>query len=309
MMRWKKLGRIYDPDSMRCGSWHASHAANTVALQLGQGLFRIFFSARDELRRSHITYLDIRLSPDVEVISLSPQPVLSPGTIGLFDDSGASLSAIIPWNGKYAIYYLGWNLGVTVPWRNSIGMAILESEGRAVRVSPAPILDRNDKDPYSVSYPFVLKDGKIYRMWYGSNLSWGPKQEDMAHVIKYAESDDAIHWRPTGIVSVDLKNEYEYALSRPCVIKEDGIYKMWYSYRAGPTVSTYRIGYAQSADGVRFERMDEIVGIDVSPDPSDWDSEMICYPFIFDYRGNRYMLYNGNGYGRTGFGLAVLENG
>ncbi len=35
---------------------------------------------------------------------------------------------------------------------------------------------------------------------------------------------------------------------------------------------------------------------------------MICYPFIFDHKGKRYMLYNGNDYGKTGFGLAVLEN-
>ncbi|WP_236729556.1 hypothetical protein, partial [Mycobacterium tuberculosis] len=28
----------------------------------------------------------------------------------------------------------------------------------------------------------------------------------------------------------------------------------------------------------------------------------------FDHRGQRFMLYSGDGYGRTGFGLAVLEN-
>ena len=47
------------------------------------------------------------------------------------------------------------------------------------------------------------------------------------------------------------------------------------------------------------------MGMDVSP--NGWDSEMICYPYVFDHGRNRYMLYNGNGYGKTGFGLAVLE--
>ena len=51
--------------------------------------------------------------------------------------------------------------------------------------------------------------------------------------------------------------------------------------------------------------MDELVGLDVSP--NGWDSEMICYPYVFDHGRNRYMLYNGNGYGKTGFGLSVLE--
>ena len=35
------------------------------------------------------------------------------------------------------------------------------------------------------------------------------------------------------------------------------------------------------------------------------DSEMIEYPFVFDHDGQRFMLYNGNGYGRSGFGVAV----
>ncbi len=276
-------------------------------MAINEDIFRIFFSARDNERRSHIAYADVRLFPEYEILKFSPSPVLYPGKIGLFDDSGVSLSCITKLEDKDALYYLGWNLGVTVPWRNSIGMAILDSDGSAKRVSLAPILDRNDKDPYSISYPFVLKDDSVFRMWYGSNLSWGTRQEDMAHVVKYAESEDGIHWNPSGIISLNFKNEHEYAMSRPCVVKEDGIYKMWYSYRAGPNTSTYRIGYAESRDGIRFERMDEIVGIDVSPNPDDWDSEMICYPFVFDYNGDRYMLYNGNGYGKTGFGLAVLE--
>jgi len=55
---------------------------------------------------------------------------------------------------------------------------------------------------------------------------------------------------------------------------------------------------------LRWKRKDREVGIDVSA--SGWDSEMIEYPFVFDHKGERYMLYNGNGYGKTGIGLAVL---
>lgn len=35
---------------------------------------------------------------------------------------------------------------------------------------------------------------------------------------------------------------------------------------------------------------------------------MIEYPFVFDHRGERFMLYKGNGYGKTGFGLAIMES-
>ena len=45
--------------------------------------------------------------------------------------------------------------------------------------------------------------------------------------------------------------------------------------------------------------------IDVSP--GGWDGEMIGYPCVFEHRGRRYMLYNGNRYGATGFGAAIEE--
>jgi hypothetical protein len=138
-------------------------------------------------------------------------------------------------------------------------------------------------------------------MWYGSNLRWGKKQEEMAHVIKYAESDDALHWKRDGIIALNFKDKSEYAMSRPCVLKEDGIYKMWYSYRG----QSYRIGYAESTNAIDWIRKDDEVGLGVSE--SGWDSEMVEYPFVLDHEGERYMFYNGNRYGKTGIGLALLR--
>jgi len=123
----------------------------------------------------------------------------------------------------------------------------------------------------------------------------------MMHLIKYAESDDAIHWDRKGIIALNFENESEYALSRPFVLKKDSLYRMWYSYRG----ESYRIGYAESEDSIKWTRKDRDGGIDVSE--SGWDSEMIEYPYVFEHKGERYMLYNGNGYGKTGIGIAVLE--
>lgn len=299
-MKWRKLGRIFCPENIH--DWMFSHAANTVALHLHEDIFRLYFSCRNRNNNAHIGYVETDLRNPTDILRISEQPVLSPGGVGLFDDSGVSLSCIIQDSGKLYMYYLGWNLGVTVPWRNSIGLAVSGNGGLTFeRYSKAPLLDRNDVDPYSISYPFVLKDEDTFRMYYGSNLSWGARKEEMAHLIKYAEGNDLFRFERKGVVSVDFKNSSEYAISRPFVIREDGIYKMWYSYRG----ASYRIGYAESVDGIIYTRKDELAGIDVSNE--GWDSEMICYPFIFDHKGNRYMLYNGNAYGRTGFGLAVLD--
>jgi hypothetical protein len=80
---------------------------------------------------------------------------------------------------------------------------------------------------------------------------------------------------------------------------------MWYSYRGSENNPNYRIGYAESSNAINWIRKDESAGIDVSL--TGWDSEMICYPFILDFQNIRYLFYNGNGYGRTGFGIAILE--
>jgi hypothetical protein len=126
--------------------------------------------------------------------------------------------------------------------------------------------------------------------------------------IKYAESADGIRWERRGIVSIDLKSPQEGGITRPCVIREEGRYKMWYSYRGirdyrTNRAHTYRIGYAESADGIRWERMDEEAGIDVSD--TGWDSEMITYAHVYHHGGRKHMVYNGNGFGKSGFGYAA----
>src|SRR5215831_1317619 len=299
-MKWTKLGLLFSAD--RNYPWMFSHAANPVAEHLFDDVFRLYFSCRDQDSRAHIASAEFDLRPPFRILTIDDQPLLPPGEIGAFDDSGVSLSCLVEVGEHKYLYYVGWNLGVTVPWRNSIGLAIYDrATATWQRWSKAPLMDRSDVDPFSISYPFVLESGGIYRMWYGSNLRWGKTQAEMAHVIKYAESHDALHWERPGTIALDFKHEHEYALSRPCVLKDHDVFKMWYSCRG----DSYRIGYAESADGVVWARKDEQAGIDVSP--GEWDAEMIEYPFVFDHRNERYMLYNGNGYGKSGIGLAILE--
>lgn len=298
-MNWNKLGCIYKPDGSV--GWKRTHAANPVAEHVTGDIYRIYFSARAEDNRASIGCIEIDITNPFQVIDEPNEPVLEIGEIGCFDDSGVSMGCLVSRANKRYLFYLGWNLGVTVPWRNSIGLAISEDGGPFIRVSKAPVLDRNRYDPYSISYPFILVENDKWRMWYGSNKSWGKSQEDMAHLLKYAESDDGINWFPTGEISVNFQNDNEYAMSKPSVLKEDGIYKMWYSYRG----KAYRIGYAESSNGIHFVRKDQLAGITVSD--IGWDSETVEYPNVFVHKGIKYMLYNGNKYGLTGIGLAVLE--
>jgi hypothetical protein len=299
--KWHKLKHVFAPDNNH--DWMVSHAANPFAERTGPNTYRIYFTCRDKSSRSFIGYADIDFADDFKVTYISDRPVLSPGETGIFDDSGVVMSYLMTINGQKYLYYLAWNLKVTVPWLNTIGLAIYNEETQAFeKYSRAPIMDRSNEDPFTISYPSILHDNGIYRMWYGSNLKWGKLQDEMDHVIKYAESTDGIHWNRTNQVHIGLQHPNEYALSKPFVLKTDGRYQMWYSYRGNGDISTYRIGYAESPDGFSWTRMDDQAGIDVSAE--GWDSEMISYPFVFDHDGERYMLYNGNGYGKTGFGIA-----
>ncbi len=298
-MRWRKFGRVFCPDDN--SDWMRSHAANCVALRIEGDRYRVFFSTRDAVNRASIGWVEIDLRRPREILAISQEPVLRPGEAGTFDDSGVSLACIVRDGNTFYLYYTGWNLGVTVPWRNSIGLAISTDGLMFERFSPAPVLDRNHVDPYSLSYPFAMRDGNEWRMWYGSNLRWGTEQRDMDHVIKYATGSDAFTWKPTGRVCIGMEDPGEYAFSRPCVVRDGALWRMWYSYRG----AAYRIGYAESADGLHWTRRDALAGIE--PSPEGWDGETVEYPWIFDHDGERYMLYNGNRYGLTGFGLAVLE--
>jgi hypothetical protein len=262
---------------------------------------RLYFSGRDDEGHSvtGVAEFDPESTDTIEYGS----PVLEPGPLGAFDDSGAMGSCVVERDGTRHLYYIGWSRGVSVPFYTFVGLATSEGDAlRFDRVSPAPILERSPVDPYLTTSPWVVVGDGRWRLWYASGVRWEPDGKSPKHYynIRYAESEDGVSWRRTGHVCIDFRGD-EYAIARPCVVFAGDRYRMWYSYRG----DTYRIGYAESADGLEWERMDDRAGIDVSS--AGWDSEMIEYPCVFEYRGSWYMLYNGNGYGATGIGLAVLE--
>jgi hypothetical protein len=298
--KWIKKGLLFAPrgDS----DWLHSHAALPVVDQIDGG-YRVYFSSRDERSRARVGFFETGPNLD-EVTRVSERPVIDLGPLGAFDDSGVTTSWIVNHDNKKYQYYSGWSLGVSVPFYFFVGLAISEDGGATYqRVSPSPILERNEIDPYLTASPCVLVEDGRWRMWYVSGTSWEIKDERPHHRyhIKYAESSDGIRWKRDGIVCIDYESEQEYAISRPCVLKEGNLYRMWYASRG----NSYRIGYAESTDGLSWTRKDEESGIDVSA--TGWDSDMVAYPYVFEHEGDYYMLYNGNDYGKTGIGLAVLE--
>lgn len=301
MSRWVKKGLAFGPPPGL--DWIRSHAALPTGLRVGDR-WQVFCSGRDARGRAQIGSFQIDPERPSEIVAVTPAPHVGLGPLGAFDDSGVTSSCIVVHEGRIHLYYTGWTLGGTVPFHLAAGLAISDDGGATFRrVSRGPILDRNDVDPFLTASPWVLVERGLWRMWYVSGTAWaleGDRPKHRYHV-RYAESRDGLHWERRGVVCIDYSGPGEHAIARPCVIKDADLYRMWYSHR-GPA---YRIGYAESWDGIAWQRKDAAAGIDVSP--SGWDSEMVAYPWVFDHAGRRFMLYNGNDYGRTGIGLAELE--
>jgi predicted GH43/DUF377 family glycosyl hydrolase len=302
-MGWGERRRIFEPQGQ--AAWIGTHAALPVVQSLDDGYQRLFFSSRDGQGRSHIGYVELSLDDPDRLRAVSEAPVLSPGALGAFDDAGVTTSCLIEHGGAWHLYYTGWSLGVSVPFYLFAGVAISEDGGQSFRrLSRAPLLDRTDVDPFLTASPWVLIDNGIFRMWYVSGTEWnstaaGGGASHRYH-IRYAESKDGHQWDRRGIVCIDYASPEEYAFGRPCVIRDGNRYRMWYSYRG----TRYRLGYAESADGVVWTRMDSDSQLVLPPSEEGWDSEMMTYPLIVRHRHRLHMLYNGNGYGRTGIGLA-----
>ena len=308
MQLWNKLGLVFDPKKHNTPQWMLQYAAVPFVEMLNECVIRIYFSSRNRNNKSLTGWADFNIDNILSgPINISQEPLLNLGRKGMFDEDGIMGCHITMINNKRNFYYIGWNLGHSTPFRNAIGIAVENDKGIFSKISEGPIVDRSIHDKCFVASNCVFVEENYYRLYYLSCDEWLDDGEKLIHKynIKYAESTDGINWERQGLVAIDFKYENEYAISVPRVIKENDLYKMWYSFRGGKKSELYRIGYAESKDGKIWVRKDDLVSI--IGENNEWDSNMLCYPFIFDHGGERYMLYNGNDYGKTGFGIAQLE--
>jgi predicted GH43/DUF377 family glycosyl hydrolase len=293
MAVWTPAGRMFPPEG---------YGALPFAVPDGPAA-RVFFSGRSPENRSSISACTVDLERlTVEPASRTPEPLLSPGPLGTFDDSGCSVSCVVRHGGRWYLYYTGWMLGRTVPFYLAIGLATSDDGGATFqKTSLAPVVDRNHVDPFLTASPSVLFDEGRWRMWYVSAVGWELSGGEPRHryLIKYAESDDGVSWRRDGRIAVGFADPAEYALGRPHVMRTGSVYRMWFCARG----DRYRIAYAESADGLHWSRAEG----DAGPPRQDWDAEMQAYPMVVRHEDRWIMFYNGNGYGATGFGCATAD--
>ncbi|MEZ6129430.1 MAG: hypothetical protein R3C59_12170 [Planctomycetaceae bacterium] len=321
-MTWRKLGRIYDP--VRTPSLpNCTEFAQSPQALVFDSFVRIYFCTRERDSRSgkflsHVSFVD--MSPDLRsIIRTAERSVLKPGDTGCFDEHGIFPINVLRVNDRIRGYTTGWSRRVSVSVETSIGLVVSHDDGETFeRIGPGPVLTRSLFEPCLVGDGFVQHWNGTFHMWYIFGLPWkqfpDSHQPERIYKIGHVTSSDGIHWSQQSgrqIVSDVLGDDECQAL--PTVIHRNGRYQMWFCYRYASDFRTnpergYRLGYAHSDDLITWTRDDREAGIDVSPDADDWDSRMMCYPHAFHCHGLTYLLYNGNEFGRYGFGAAVMDD-
>lgn len=302
---WKKLGQLYVPKSIYQHPKLISHAANPLPVHIKDDVYRVFFSGRDQQNRSSVGAVDLDIV-ERKVVNEYNYPFFEHGPIGSFYADGVSLGNCYEVKGVRYIVFMGWQNPTSAHWRGDIGRLVLTPDLLLKIETSEPFMGTSIIDPISLSYPWVMPSQTGgFDMWYGSTHSWDTGDGEMLHVIHHAFSKDGEVWERNG-QAVPSHGGYAQAFSRPTVLRNRcGDLEMWFSFRGGKN-KKYRIGYARCEDEQNWNLELSSAGINVSA--TGWDSEMIEYPYVFDHKENCYMLYNGNGYGKTGFGLAVMNS-
>lgn len=303
-MRWIKRGVIYAPNGL--SRWAKHSALQPTPLRLSDEVIRLFVGCRDEHGIGRIGYVDVDASNPSRVLDVSPEPVLDVGVPGAFDDNGVVPSAIVRHLGRVYLHYAGYQLGVKTRFHVLGGLAISNNDGQTFRrVSPVPVLERTPEELFfRVAHSVVFEDG-IWRVWYGGGSQWLTHGEKTLPVydIRYMVSHDGVTFPREGRVILENCGADEHRVARPFVIRHHGRYRMFLS--VGTLSKGYRLGYAESADGLHWKREDQELGLDVSD--SGWDSRMMAYASVVLHGERAWLFYNGNDYGATGVGYAELE--
>jgi len=311
-MRWEKKGHVFVPASE---SWMHAYAQVPTPLVVDD-IIRIFVGCRPRnstgLPISQIGYVDVALDDPRNVIAISHEPVLALGSIGCFDEFGLHPLSVIRVGNEVWLYYVGWTRMMSVPFNRAIGLAVSTDGGVSFhRKYRGPILGATHNEPFLQQGPLVKRINSAWHMWYLTGTDWIPDPSgrlEAIYRIVHATSKDGLQWQRDGLEVLPTKEEHECHAGQ-AIICRDGKWHMWFSYRRGLDFRNaeggYRIGYASSADLVKWERDDGLAGI--LPSEFGWDSEMICYPNILEANGQSLMFYCGNHFGRDGFGYATLE--
>jgi predicted GH43/DUF377 family glycosyl hydrolase len=317
-MKWRKYGQIFDPTEYNLPHNCFAFAKSPQAI-VYDDFIRIYYSAgeKDIFGKilCHVLFVDFDKEFS-KIIRHSEKEVISLGELGAFDEHGIFPFNVLKENGVIKAYTTGWSRRTSVSVETSIGYAESYNNGTTFsKLGLGPIFTATLNEPFLVCDGFVFKEENIYYMFYLFGTKWTEETDgevsERVYKIALATSDDGLMWKRNGECIISNVIDENECQALPTVIKIKNTYHMYFSYRnmtgfKNDIKRGYRMGYAYSNDLNNWTRDDKSGGVELSS--QGWDSKMICYPHIFRVDESIYMLYNGNDFGRNGFGLIKLIN-
>jgi len=300
-MRWVNRSHLYSCDGLH--SKLNSHAANPLPLHLKDDIYRIYFSARDSRNRSSVGAVDFDIV-ERRLVKEHRTPFFTYGPSDSFYSHGVSIGNAYQVGSTWYMLFMGWQQPKGEHWFGEIGRLIVNSDFSLSLDSNEPFFGLDKEDPISLSYPWVEKLGDQYQMWYGSTIEWDVGNDEMLHIIKSATSEDGHTWRKTG-KAIPYSIGHAQAFSRPTVLaQKDMPLTMLFSYRSGDG-SSYKIGSSVCAPDSKWQEVKDVSSLSAAS--KGWDSQMQEYPFVWQHKDQVHILYNGNDFGKSGFGIATLS--
>ncbi len=315
-MRWQKLGKIFDPEIIPLTNGCTSFAKSPQALVFDD-FVRVYFCSQvkspDGKYLSHPQFVDFD-KDFKKIINYSKESVISLGQLGEFDEHGIFPLNVLRCKNQIYGFTSGWSRRTSVSIDMSIGLSVSHDNGKSFAKygQGGPVMTSSIKEPCLVGDPFVLFINDTFHMWYIFGDRWVQANQgsppERFYRIAYASSKDGLNWNRNGnyIISTLYENECQ---ALPTVFILEGRFHMIFCHRNAfgfrtQKQNSYRLGYAYSDDMKNWTRDDSMLGINLGFE--EWDSEMMCYPNAFKMDSDVYLLYNGNQFGKHGFGLAKL---
>ena len=300
-MKWERRGLVWAPEGT--ADWARHSALQPTAIAVDDSAIRVFAGLRAADGASRVGWVDVDAADPTRVLRACQHPALDLGRPGTFDDNGVVPAAVVRRGGRLYLYYAGYMLAHRVRFLAFGGLAMSDDGGQSFeRLAEVPLTDRTPDELTFRVIHCLLEEVGTWRAWYGGGSGFlSHEGRTLAtYDIRTMESRDGFDFPRRGRTAIALAPG-EQRVGRPCVMRTGSLYRMFFC--AAAIGENYRLAYAESADGIEWTR--KPLGLDIPP--GSWDSAMAAYPNVVSHGGRVFLFYNGNDYGRQGFGCAVLR--